>query len=73
MAKITFARAERVAKAHACENCGEYSYKKLIVKAATPAQRKATGEAWHAVKICGICGMEYEMGIDEEGEIVNLF
>lgn len=71
--KITFARAERVAKGHACENCGEYSYKKLIVKPATPAQHKETGEAWHAMKICGICGLEHEMGIDDEGEIVSVF
>jgi hypothetical protein len=70
--KITFARAERVAKSHACENCGEYSYKKLIVKPATPTEAKATGEAWHALKICGICGLEMEMGIDAEGEIVAL-
>jgi hypothetical protein len=70
--KITFARAERVAKGHACENCGEFSYKKLIVKPATPDQRQATGEGWHARKICGICGLEMEMGIDDEGEIVAI-
>jgi transcription elongation factor Elf1 len=70
--QISFARAERVAKGHACENCGEYSYKKLIVKPATLSQTKATGEAWHALKICGICGLECEMGIDDEGEIVAL-
>ena len=69
---ISFARAERVAPAHACENCGEYSYKKLIVKPATRAQAKATGEAWHALKICGICGLEAEMGIDAEGEVVSV-
>ncbi len=62
MGQISFARAERVAKGHACENCGEYSYKKLIVKPATLSQTKATGEAWHALKICGICGLECENG-----------
>ena len=67
---ITRDRAERIARAHACENCGEYSYKKLVVKPATDAQQKDFGEAWHAVKTCGVCGMEQEMGIDAEGEIV---
>ena len=28
------------------------------------------GEAWHAVKICGVCGHEQELGIDAEGDIV---
>ena len=31
---ITQERAERIARAHACEVCGEYSYKKLVVKPA---------------------------------------
>ena len=39
-------RAERIAKGHACEHCGEYSYKKLTVKLATPSQRKELKEAW---------------------------
>lgn len=68
--KITQARAERVAKAHACESCGEYSYKKLIVKPRSKADRSELKEAWHALKVCGVCGLEQEMGIDEEGEIV---
>lgn len=67
---ITKERAEKVAKAHACEHCGEYSYKKLTVKAAVPSHQKEFNEVWHCVKVCGICGMEYELGIDGEGEIV---
>lgn len=70
MAKITRERAERIAKAHACENCGEYSYKKLTVKPASRGLQEEFNEAWHAVKVCGVCGMQQEMGIDEEGEIV---
>jgi transcription elongation factor Elf1 len=70
LARITKERAERIAKAHACENCGEYSYKKMKVKAATPSQREELAITWVATKICGICGMEHEMGIDGEGEIV---
>ncbi len=70
MTKITQERAERIAKAHACENCGEYSYKKLKVKPATKEQREQLAAAWIAAKVCGVCGMEHEMGIDAEGEVV---
>ena len=70
MRKITSERAERIAKAHACENCGEYSYKKLAVKPATKEQREGLGIAWLATKTCGVCAMELEVGIDVEGEIV---
>ncbi len=70
MAKITQERAERIAKGHACEQCGEYSYKKLKVKAASKAKRSELNEEWIAVKTCGVCGLQAEMGIDEEGEIV---
>lgn len=70
MAKITRERAERIAKSHACENCGEYSYKKLVVKPALEEQRMAMGEVWHVVKVCGVCDMEHEMGLDVEGDIL---
>jgi hypothetical protein len=36
VAPITRERAERIARAHACVNCGEYSFKKLAVKPANP-------------------------------------
>jgi hypothetical protein len=67
---ITEERASRIAKAHACENCGEYSFKKLTVRAASAAVQAELGEAWHVTKTCGVCGMEHEMGIDADGEIV---
>lgn len=70
MARITRERAERIARAHACEQCGEYSYKKLSVKPALKAHRTELNVAWQAVKVCGICGMEQELGIDQEGDIV---
>ncbi len=63
-------RATRIARAHACEQCGEYNYKRLVVKPATDTDRTELGESWHAFKTCGVCGMEHEMGIDDEGEIV---
>jgi transcription elongation factor Elf1 len=70
MAKITRERAEKVARAHACENCGEYNYKKLSVKPAPATNRTELNEAWVAKKTCGVCGLEALMGIDDEGEIV---
>jgi transcription elongation factor Elf1 len=69
-AKITRERAERIARAHACENCGEYSYKKMSVKPATDVHYKELNEVWHATKVCGVCGLHQEMGIDAEGDIV---
>jgi transcription elongation factor Elf1 len=68
--KITQERAERIAKAHACEHCGEYTYKKMSVKPAGKSQRESLKVAWVATKVCGVCGAEHEMGIDAQGEIV---
>jgi hypothetical protein len=70
LASISLERAERIARAHACENCGEYSFKKLRVKPASESTRKALGEIWHVTKVCGVCGMHHEIGIDAEGDIV---
>ncbi len=70
MADITRERAERIARAHACENCREYSYKTVRVKPASDAHRAEFKEVWHVVAICGICGLEKELGIDEDGEII---
>jgi transcription elongation factor Elf1 len=68
--EITRERAERIARSHACDNCREYSYKRVTVKAASEAHRKELDELWHVVAICGICGAEIEMGIDEDGNII---
>lgn len=68
--KITRERAERIARGHACEHCGEYTYKKLTVKPASAEHAKEFGEVWHATRICGVCGMHQEMGMDAEGDIV---
>jgi hypothetical protein len=68
-ARITRERAERIVRAHACENCGEYSYKRLVVKPANEGQREV-GAIWQAVKVCGVCGHEQELGLDAEGDIV---
>lgn len=70
MSGITRDRAERIARAHACERCGEYSYKKVVVRPPSEAHREEFNEAWHAVMICGVCDLHQEMGIDEEGDIL---
>jgi transcription elongation factor Elf1 len=67
---ISKERAERIAKGHACEHCGEYSYKKLAIKPPTATQRSELKESWHAIKTCGVCGLEQEMGIDADGDIL---
>ena len=67
---ITRERAERIARSHACEHCQEYSFKKLVVKPSTEANKAEFNEAWHAIKICGVCGLQQEMGIDADGDIV---
>ena len=70
MKHITRERAERIAKAHACENCGEYSYKRVSVKPASKHQQEALGIAWAAEKVCGVCDAQLEMGISDDGDIV---
>ena len=68
--KITKARAERIARAHACQRCEEYTYKKLVVKPASAAVTSEIGVVWNASLVCGVCGLIQELGIDAEGELV---
>lgn len=67
---ITRERAERIARAHACDRCGEYSYKRLVVKPAAEPLNAELGERWHAMKVCGVCGLQQELGIDDDGDIL---
>jgi hypothetical protein len=67
---IGLERAGRVARSHACSNCQEYSFKKISVRKAPPSHLKALRALWIATRVCGVCGLEGEMGIDAEGEIV---
>ena len=67
---ITQDRAERIARAHACEQCGEYSYKRVKVAKASTRLRDEMGVAWHVEKTCGVCGLQQEIGLDAEGAIV---
>ncbi len=70
MTSISQNRAEKIARSHPCDNCGEYSFKTLKVKPAAASDREAFGEVWHITKICGVCGMHHEIGIDKDGDIV---
>ncbi len=67
---ITRERAERIARAHACVGCREYTYRKLSVREASPALHTELGEVWHAVLVCGVCGVQQELGIDSDGDVV---
>jgi transcription elongation factor Elf1 len=67
---ITRERFERIARAHACEKCGEYSFKKLVVKPASASLRDELNAVWVATKICGVCGLQQELGLDEDGDVV---
>jgi hypothetical protein len=67
---ITRERAERIAKAHACANCGEYSYKRVTVKPASKRLEETLGVVWSTVQTCGVCNAHIELGIDDDGNIV---
>jgi hypothetical protein len=68
--KISRERAERIAKAHACVRCGEYSYKWVKVKPATERLEETLGVVWSTEQVCGVCESHLELGIDEDGAIV---
>ena len=69
-AKITQAMAVRMARAHGCVRCGEYSFKKVKVVEATAEATAQFKEAWHALLRCGVCGAETELGLDDEGDVL---
>jgi len=66
---ISRERAERVARAHACTSCQEYTWRKLHIREALPALTIQFGEVWHATLVCGVCGLHQELGIDADGEV----
>jgi hypothetical protein len=70
MAKISRERAERIAKAHACDNCGEYSYKTVKVRPATKRLEESLGVTWSTEQVCGVCDSHIELGIDDDGGVV---
>jgi transcription elongation factor Elf1 len=70
LARITRERAERIARAHACEKCGEYTYKRLLVKPAPATLLEELRAVWVASKTCGVCGLQQDVGIDDDGDVV---
>lgn len=68
--KISRERAERIAKAHACDRCGEYSYKQVKVSPATKRLQETLGVIWATEQVCGVCDSHIELGIDEDGGVV---
>ncbi|HLV26121.1 MAG TPA: hypothetical protein VKZ41_07390 [Gemmatimonadales bacterium] len=49
--------------------CKEYSYRKVAVRAVSETHRRELGVRWEATLICGVCGLEQLLGIDDEGDI----
>jgi hypothetical protein len=70
VAPITAERAERIAKSHACSRCKEYTFRKLRVKPAPKSIVDELGAVWIAVRTCGVCEHEGELGIQDDGDIV---
>ena len=67
---ISRERAERIARAHACDHCQERNFKKLVVKPAGESHRAALQAEWVVRRVCGVCGLEQELGLDADGDIV---
>lgn len=67
---ISHDRAVRIARAHSCTNCLEYSFKKLTVAPAPASHKAELRTLWIVTRTCGVCGLEEEIGIDRNGEIV---
>lgn len=70
MAKISRERAERIAKGHACSHCQEYSYKRIAVKPASESVTQELSVIWIVTKLCGVCGVQSEIGLAEDGDII---
>ena len=69
-AAIDQARAERIARSHPCERCQEYNFKKLVVKPAGASHRSELGAVWVAFRRCGVCGLDSEVALDADGDIL---
>lgn len=67
---ITRERAEWIARHHPCSHCLEYTFKKLVVKPASAAHTTELKVAWIARRVCGVCGLDSELGLDEDGDVV---
>ena len=66
---ISRERAERIARAHACPACLEYTWRKVSIREPSVALRAELKVAWTAALVCGVCGHHVELGIEEDGDI----
>ena len=69
---ISRERDEFIARALACEHCQERNFKKLAVKPAPDSHMKELQAAWVVRRVCGVCGLESELGLDADGDVVFL-
>lgn len=67
---VSLERAERIARSHACSNCGEYSFKRIAVRAAPKPIREEFRAIWYVTRVCGVCKHESELAIDADGDLV---
>lgn len=72
MATIGRERAERIVRGTACQRCHEYTFKKLAVRPAGESVRAALHALWVATRICGVCGLEEELGLDDDGDVIYI-
>lgn len=70
MPRLSRERAERIAKAHACSHCKEYSFRKLSVKEAPRSIAEELDVVWVVARTCGVCGHQGELGMQDDGDIV---
>lgn len=70
MSAITRERAQRIARAHLCARCKEYTFKKLVVKPAPRSIEEELGVIWIATRTCGVCAHQGEVAISADGDIV---
>ena len=69
MPVVSRERAERIARAQPCPKCGEYTYKKIKLRAATSVD-EITGAAWMAELVCGVCGAHLQLALEADGDVI---
>jgi transcription elongation factor Elf1 len=69
MRRITQERAERIARAQPCPRCNEYTYKKLKLRSAVPADHIESA-AWIAELVCGVCSAHLQLALEPDGDVL---
>jgi hypothetical protein len=63
-------RADKIARSHSCIACREYSWRRILIREPAESLKQEFGEVWHAILVCGVCGLQQEIGIDDDGDIL---